>query len=504
MNNHAVIKSPSELNDPLPLPLIPECRKPAPYPISSLGEILGTAASAIANGVQVNEAMAGQSVLAAGALAAQPFANVIIDGRTYPLNLFCLTISESGDRKSGTDNIATQPHALRQRALFDEYKELVDYYLNEREAFNTAKQEVLKAKRKEGRKEIAKALMELGAPPQPPISPTLLCQEPTLEGLQKSFAGGQCSQGLFSDEGGTFFGGHAMNKENAQKSIAGLSTFWDGKDIHRLRASEGESLSIKNPRLSIHLMVQPVVAESVLSDSLLAGQGFLARFLVAAPESISGTRFYQEVDLSKDPSVKRYHSALAELLEASKPTSPDGTLTPRALDVESDAKLLWIEAYNEIERSLAPNGDFAQIKATAAKAAEQIARIAGVLAVIEQPNVKTINRHTMSRAIILGDWYLSESLRLSKQSAIGSEYSTAQKVMQWITSKNLSLITVNTVNKGTRKVQSAKHAREILSLLEENNWLIPMPADTVVEGKPQKESWRVNRNALQASNSDKY
>ena len=430
MSQPAIIKSPKEFTDIKPQPLTPENIAPDPYPIKSLGKVLGEAAHAIADGVQVSPAMAGQSVLAAAALAAQPFANVVIDGRIYPLNLFCLTISESGDRKSGTDNVATQPHAKRQRELFESYKESFDYYLNEREAFNTARQEVLKVKRKEGREEIAKALMELGAPPEPPLAPTLICQEPTLEGLQKSFAGGQSSQGLFSDEGGTFFGGHAMNKDNAQKSIAGLSTFWDGKDIHRLRAGEGESMSIKTPRLSIHLMVQPVIAQRVLSDDLFSGQGFLARFLMAAPQSLAGQRKYREVDLTINEAVKRYHQLMKRLLESEQPKGIDGTLEPNQLQVTGEAKALWVDAYNEIELALSPSGDYSEIKPTAAKVAEQIARIAGVLTIIDDNHATQVSGEAMSRAIVLGDWYLTEALRLTKQGSSGAEYVTAQEVIQ--------------------------------------------------------------------------
>jgi len=500
MSQSAVFKSPSEFVDPLPQPLTPEKIKPETYPLKALGSILGGAAHAIADGVQVSPAMAGQSILAAAALAAQPFANVIIDGRIYPLNLFCLTISESGDRKSGTDNVATLTHAKRQRELFENYKESYDSYLNECEAFKSARQQVLRSTSKQGREEIKKALMELGSPPKAPLTPTLICQEPTLEGLQKSFSGGQNSQGLFSDEGGTFFGGHAMNKENAQKSIAGLSTFWDGKDIHRLRAGEGESMSIKNPRLSIHLMVQPVIAHRVLSDGLLSGQGFLARFLMAAPESLAGQRKYQEIDLTTNQAVMSYQQLMTRLLESEQPKDTDGTLVPRNLQVTGEAKALWVDAYNEIEQALAPSGDYSEIKATAAKVAEQIARIAGVLTIIDDQNAEQVTGETMSRAIVLGDWYLTESLRLTKQGNAGAEYVTAQEVIQWIIKKDIEVITVNQVNKGTRKVKSAQHTREILLLLQENGWLIPLPSDIIFKGDKVRESWRLNHRALEAAN----
>lgn len=496
MSQQAVIKAPTEFNDPVPQPLIPDQMKPEPYPLNALGSVLGDAAKAITEGVQVADAMAGQSVLAAAALAAQPFANVIIDGRARPLNLFCLTIAESGSRKTGTDDVALSPHVERQRELFEAYKQSYDYYVNDHEAFNAARQEALKSSRKQGKEAIANALNELGAPPEPPPSPTLLCQEPTLEGLQKSFARGQRSQGLFSDEGGAFFGGHAMNRDNVQKSIAGLSTFWDGKDIQRLRAGEGESMSIKNPRLSIHLMIQPVIAKQVLSDGLLTGQGFLARFLMAAPESLAGRRKHRELNLSTNEAVKRYHRLMARLLAAEQPKDMDGTLRPRQLQVTGQAKADWVEAYNEIEQALAPSGDYADMRATAAKAAEQIARISGVLTIIDDDQAEQVTSEAMARAICLGEWYLTEALRLTKQGSAGAEYITAKEVIQWIVSKGLQVVTVNQVNKGTRKVKSAQHTREILRLLEENGWLVALPSDTAAKG----ESWRVSRRAEEALN----
>ena len=59
--------------------------------------------------------------------------------------------------------------------------------------------------------------------------------EPTFEGLTKLFATGQPSLGIFSDEGGQFLGGHAMNTDNRQKTLAALNDLWQGNPIRRTR-----------------------------------------------------------------------------------------------------------------------------------------------------------------------------------------------------------------------------------------------------------------------------
>ncbi|MDP5149926.1 YfjI family protein [Rheinheimera baltica] len=493
----SAIKQIAQFSDPKPVPLSPEKLACSPYPIEALGSLLSAVANEIATGVQVPPVMAAQSVLAAAALAVQPFANALLDGRQYPLNLFMLTVAESGDRKSGVDKIATAPHKLRQRQLYDDFHEDLQRFKNELEAYEITRKHVIGADKKNGPEVIACALHELGLPPTQPRLPTMLSQEPTIEGLVKGFASGQPSQGLFSDEGGSFFGGHSLKDENKLKSIAGLSQLWDGSDINRTRAAHGESMTIKNPRLSAHLMIQPIVAASAFLDPELSGQGFLARFLIAAPESIAGTRFYNDMDLTLSDAVNNYQNLMAKLLREPLPVDQQGTLTPRHLQVDGNAKTLWKDAYNAIERELAPRMQLNDIKPTAGKMAEQIIRIAGVITLIDNFDAKVINAQSMGRAIQLGSWYLQEALRLSTVSSAATDYQIAAKVIDWILEKGRSVVTVNHINKNkVAKLNGANRCREILLLLEDNNWLIRLPPATQIDGKHVKEAWRLNQNAL--------
>jgi len=493
----AVIKQPAQYSDPMPLPLLPEKEVCSPYPLEALGSVLGAAAKEMAVGVQVPPVMAAQSVLAAAALAVQPFADAFLDGRQYPLSLFLLTVAGSGDRKSGVDKVATAPHKARQRQLTDSYQEDYQRFKNGLEAYELNRKQVTEANKKKGQEAIAGALNELGLPPTPPKQPTMLSQEPTVEGLQKGFFSGQPSQGLFSDEGGSFFGGHSLKDENKLKSIAVLSQFWDGSDINRTRAAIGESMTIKNPRLSAHLMIQPIVAASAFADAELSQQGFLARFLIAAPESIAGTRLYNDLDLTFSDAVINYQNLMAQLLRQPLPIDQDGTLTPKQLQVNGSAKALWKDAYNAIESQLAPKMQLHEIKPTAAKMAEQIIRIAGVITLVENLEATAINADAMKRAIQLGSWYLQEALRLSTASSITTDYQIAAKVIDWIKAKGLVVVTVHEINRNeVARLKGANRCREILMLLEENHWLIRLPPETQINGKPVKEAWRLNQNAF--------
>ena len=96
-------------------------------------------------------------------------------------------------------------------------------------------------------------LAALGAEPAAPPSSDRTVTEPTFEGLTRLFATGQPSLGLFSDEGGQFLGGFAMNGDNRQKTLAALNDLWQGKPIRRTRAGEGHT-TLYGRRLDVNKM----------------------------------------------------------------------------------------------------------------------------------------------------------------------------------------------------------------------------------------------------------
>ena len=165
------------------------------------------------------------------------------------------------------------------------------------------------------------------------------------------------------------------------------------------------------------------------------------------------------------------------------------------MHVDGSAKAIWKDAYNAIERELAPKMQLNDIKPTAAKMAEQIIRIAGVITLVDNFEAKTINAQSMKRAIQLGSWYLQEALRLSTASSATTDYQIAAKVIEWIKRKGLAVVTVNDINKNqVANLKSASRCREILMLLEDNHWLIRLPPETQINAKPAKEAWRLNQN----------
>lgn len=444
-----------------PQPLMSdEAESQALYPVEALGSLLGAAVSAISSAVRVPESLAAQSVLSAAAMAAQPHANLILDGRILPLSLFFLTVAESGDRKSGADRPALRAHHEHQRALVSAYREQQRTYRIEKAAYDKACEALLKQSKGDNMEGIAEQVAALPEP-QMPRQPFILAEEPTLEGLQKAFLRGQSSMGLFSDEGGQFFGGNAMKPENLLKSVSGLSKFWDGSPINRTRASDEESASCYGSRLSAHLMMQPVVAKEVLANPIMQGQGFLARFLVSWPESLAGSRLYRSIDLNADPCMGHYWQRMTELLKKPLNLNDQGELDPRSITLTPEAKALWIAEHDRIEGQLGRLGDYADIKAVGSKAAEQILRIAGVLAVVDDQ--ASVDSNILQRAIELGRWYLGEALRLCYPVRQDPELVKAQKLIDWLHAKGWTEFDARTLQReGPSFVRKSAHTRNRL------------------------------------------
>lgn len=462
-----------------PLPL-PEQEILPPYPLDALGPILGDAAQRMAYYVQAPEGMAGQSVLAAAALVAQAFVNVARGNLGCgPVSLFCLSVAESGDRKSTLDRLALQPVRIYEADRRERGKDLHDKYRAALEAWSQARESTIQSYKKpkqamtpETQAQLESDLERLEASrPTPPQNVNITVEEPTAEGLWRHYQHGLPVAGLFSDEGGNFFSGHGMTSEARGRTITQLSQLWDGKPITRTRAAEGESGVMADRRLAAHLMMQPIMAQKVLSDPLLLGQGFLARFLVCHDESLAGGRLLADRDpmeaAGSDPAINRYWQTLTNLLSEPLPEKDSGGLAPDTLHITGDAYTAWVAWHDAIETQLGKVGRYADIRAFGSKAAEQIARIAAVLAFVEDSDITTGH---IERGGKLCAYYL-ESMRIrTTEAAQDQEAIQARQLLEWINERG-GMLSADAFKSLPSAFRSARKARGLLGLLVNNGHL---------------------------------
>jgi hypothetical protein len=316
--------------------------------------------------------------------------------------------------------------------------------------------------------------------------------EPTFEGLTKLFAHGQPSLGLFSDEGGQFLGGHAMNSENRQKTLAALNDLWQGNPIRRTRSGDGH-VTLYGRRLAVHLMVQPIVAQGFMVDPLAAGTGFLSRFLICEPPSAIGYRMQANAK-PDDVALVRFEERLRYILETPLPMDLETReLQPCNLALSNNARARLVDFADAIEAAQAPGGDLVHITGAASKAAEQAARIAGVLSLWRDLNASQVEAGDMEDAIELAQFYLSETSRLSSATTVSAEIDRAEALRQWLLGDwpHPEIMARDVVRLGPNPLRESPKARAALGVLEKHGWLVPLDTGTVVRGAARKKAWAI-------------
>lgn len=398
-----------------PLEALPDPADPTPepFPFDALGPVLGPAARAIADSVQAPDALAGGGVLAAAAVAAQAHANVVMPhGQEVPVSLYVAGAADSGARKSAVDAVTCQP-------IDEQRKRDARAQAQAMAAFKAAR-----AKRKPS-----------DDAEEPPTAKTLTIGKATTEGLHKLLMT-QPHIGLFSPEGAEFVGGHSMRDEKRAAGIAWLLKAWGGETLDSMTRGDGLSVLVGR-RVSMHVLMQPVILRTLLADPLAQGQGWIARTLIAAPRSLAGTRLFRagQIAASKLPAVLTYYAALRALLDMPLPLHTDGDgyeLKPRSMSLDSGATAIWIEFYDEVERQQADGAPLAGVRAWASKAAEHAARIAAVITLMEDAAAAEVPRAAMEDAVTVAAFYLSEHVRLMGQSVEMLHLQRLRDLLAWL------------------------------------------------------------------------
>jgi hypothetical protein len=481
----------------IPLPLVRAMPAAEPFPIEAMGG-LARYAEAIAEIVQCPPAMAANSVLAAATLTAQPYVDVVLpigNGDVRPVSSYFATVGESGERKTAGDKLSMAGVKEHEKALGAIYERDLPAHMNEREAWESERRRILNEK-KLPRSQKQQQLDDLGPEPKAPLAPLMVMEEPTYEGLIKLLLVGQPSVGIYTSEGGQLIGGHTMADEAKLRSATGLSRLWDGEDVKRVRAIDGVHI-VRGKRLSMHLMVQPGVADVLLADPVLRDQGMLSRILMVAPETRMGTRFHREPNKAALEAVADFKQKVGERLAAPLPLR-DGArneLAPRSLRFSSEARAVWIKFANHIEEKLAPGGELESIRGLAAKLPEHAARLAAVMSWWVDNAAMQVGLEAMAGGIELAQHYADEALRLQMAGGVNAEIAEAEKLRVWLQAKwpELCVSIRAIVRFGPGNIRDTKKARQLVAILQEHHWLVVEPGGAEIKGERAKEAWRVVR-----------
>lgn len=474
-----------------PTPLFAKRPKPSPYPLKSLGPLLH-AAEAIEAATQARPELAAMSVLMSASFAVQSFADVETIHGHRSLSLFGLSIAASGERKSTCDKMATDPIREFEQKAYIRYQRAFADWQSRLEQYGEEKKATMRSA-KRGRSEVVE-VDDLGLPPTPPRSPAMLLSDTTTEGITRFFEEGGRSAAIFSSEGGILLGGHAMRAENKLRTGAAISLLWDGEPIKRVRAS-GPPQIYFGRRVSLHLMVQPGVADEFLGDEQLRDQGLISRLLLAWPDSVIGYREVSSEPVRTSAELQAYYDRINSLLELEPPTRSDDAdqLDPRRLSLSPSARALLVEYAQAVENAQRPKEEFASITGVASKSAEQAARIAGVLTLFANVEATEVSESEMKDGIILAMWHLKEAKRILDVPETSQLLKKAQKLVDWLRHcEHGPTFSVRTMQRNApNSLRNAELLRKLIKILVEHGHLQPVVGLAKNEEPSPKKAWRI-------------
>jgi hypothetical protein len=292
-----------------------------------------------------------------------------------------------------------------------------------------------------------------------------------------------------------------MSPDNRLKTAAALSDLWDRGMVKRLRAGDG-ALVLPGRRVSLHLMVQPGVAELLLGDPLLAEQGFLSRLLVTAPETMAGRRAWREPRPESEAALDRYRADLLELVRREPPLAVDprtgkakpNELEPRLLALSPGARALWIRWADHCDAAMAPGGELEPVRALANKLAEQAARVAGVLALVDDPECGAIGEEHLARGVELVKHHAAEAARLARAGRVDPGLRLARRLLEWLTASwpepVVSLPDV--YQRSLHAIGDKATAARIVAILADHGWLTKLEGGAEVAGARRRDAWAIH------------
>jgi len=239
------------------------------------------------------------------------------------------------------------------------------------------------------------------------------------------------SAGIVSSEAGSILGSHGMGRESIMRNLGILNTLWDGVP-QRFDRRTSESYSVRGARLTLALQVQEATLREFFgrSGALARGSGFMARFLVAWPESTQGQRPFTEAPPAW-PALAGFHRRLAAILAEPVQLDDDGGLTPPALDFTTEARRDWIAFYDAIESALCIGGELHDVRDVAAKGADNAARMAALFHVYSG-DAGSIGPDAFAGAARIVAWHLNEARRFFGELALPAELADAGRLDGWL------------------------------------------------------------------------
>ena len=153
------------------------------------------------------------------------------------------------------------------------------------------------------------------------------------------------------------------------------------------------------------------------------------------------------------------------------------------------------EHFVYVERQIGPGGDLEPIKGLANKLPEHAARLAAVLALVDDLNAQAVSAGHLGAGIQLAEHYAAEAMRLFNAGRMDPDLLLAQRTLDWLTDKwphdHVGLTDLYRL--GPNPIRDRKTAKKVAGILADHGWLVASEGGAKIDGEHRREAWRVVR-----------
>jgi replicative DNA helicase len=340
-----------------------------------------------------------------------------------------------------------------------------------------------------------------------PTLPRLFASDITPERLGSLMAEQDGRLAILSAEGGffeTIGGRYSAGVANIDLILNAFS----GEPVRVDRGSR-DPVHLDDPGLTIVLVVQPDVLDSLTRKPEFRGRGLLGRIAFVVPTSLLGRRTHPSPPVPKAVS-ELYERRVRELLnlvptEILRERKAPGTLELR---LDDDAQRQMMMLRQVLEPRLGSGGDLEFLGDWAGKFAGLVARIAGLLHVADATHESSvvISGRTFERAARIGEFFL-EHARAAFDS-MGADLATvgARKVLAWFRAKAKTSATRREMGeglKGSVALRTVALLKDALEVLVDAGWLRRREPETRHgSGRPESDTYDLNPAATFAKSAE--
>ncbi|MBL8256432.1 MAG: DUF3987 domain-containing protein [Pseudoxanthomonas mexicana] len=306
--------------------------------------------------------------------------------------------------------------------------------------------------------------------PDEPKEMKLIFSDTTIAALKNKLAESPNGTLLSSD-------GKKVLNDLILQNDADVNQLWSGEGIDIQRV-EARSYMLDGVRFTFCVMVQNDSLSRIMLDKgeKAKESGFFARIIFSDVGSTIGERLIDIIETAI-PDLEEYNKRITTLLTEYVEATAAGSYRRRTLKFGAESSRAWIAYFNYVESNIRAGGRYEKTGDHASKLADNVARIAAGLHVLEGFEGE-IGLDCLLCAIVLCDEASKDYLEhlASKDEDEIEAVAFKDWLVQKYVSKRTSWIEVNRLLQfAPNRMRSAKRIHRYLEILERDEYLVVWP-----------------------------